>query len=85
MPVEEGVGTKALLEFLVKHLVDHPDEVQVHESRQGQETVLELTVDGSDMGRIIGKGGRVINAVRALVQVAAAKEGTTVSVELIEH
>lgn len=84
MPTEEGVGPKSLLEYVVKGLVDNPDEVYVQEVKHPNETILELSVSGSDMGRVIGKGGRVINAVRGLIQVAAAKEGSQVSVEIIE-
>lgn len=84
MPSEEGVGSKALLEFVIKSLVDNPDEVHVEEIDHSNETVLELSVNSSDMGRVIGKGGRVINAVRSLIQVSAAKAGKQVSVEIIE-
>ncbi|MCA9954269.1 MAG: KH domain-containing protein [Ardenticatenaceae bacterium] len=75
---------KDLVEYVVKSLVESPDEVSVEEIDDAAETVLELTVSGSDMGRIIGKSGRVINAIRTLAQVAAAKQGKRVSVELIE-
>jgi predicted RNA-binding protein YlqC (UPF0109 family) len=75
---------KDLVEYVVKSLVELPDEVSVVEIDESNETVLELTVAGSDMGRVIGKRGRVINAIRTLVQVNAAKQGTRVSVELVE-
>lgn len=75
---------KDLVEYVVKSLVESPDEVTVAEIDDSEETVLELTVAGPDMGRIIGKSGRVINAIRTLAQVAAAKQGKRVSVELIE-
>jgi predicted RNA-binding protein YlqC (UPF0109 family) len=75
---------KDLVEYVVKSLVEAPDEVSVAEIDDAEETVLELTVAGPDMGRIIGKSGRVINAIRTLAQVAAAKQGKRVSVELIE-
>lgn len=81
---EDQSGSKALLEYIVKSVVDNPDEVAVTESGHGREKVLQLSVAGPDMGRVIGKGGRVINAIRALVQVAAAKEGTQVTVEILE-
>ena len=84
MPAEDVVGSKELLEFIVKGLVDHPDEVQVAEAGYDDDAVLELSVAGSDMGRVIGRGGRVINAIRSLIQVAAAKEGRQVSVEILE-
>lgn len=81
---EDLSGSKALLEYIVKSVVDNPDEVAVTETGYGREKVLQLSVAGGDMGRVIGKGGRVINAIRALVQVAAAKEGTQVTVEILE-
>lgn len=75
---------KDLVEFVVKSLVDHPDQVEVTEIEQDNEILVELSVAGSDMGRVIGKRGRVINSIRTLTQVAAAKKGTRVSVELLE-
>ncbi len=75
---------KELVEFVVKSLVDHPEEVSVYEISDRQGTVLELSVAASDMGRVIGKSGRVINAIRSLLQVAAAKQGQHVSLELLE-
>ena len=75
---------KDLVEYVVKSLVEEPDEVSIEAFEESNETVLELTVAGSDMGRVIGKSGRVINAIRTLAQVSAAKQGTRVSVELIE-
>ena len=75
---------KDLVEYVVKSLVESPDEVSVEEIDEATETILELTVAGPDMGRVIGKSGRVINAIRTLVQVAAAKQGKRVSVELVE-
>lgn len=75
---------KDLVEYVVKSLVEAPDEVSIEEFEESDETVLELTVAGSDMGRVIGKSGRVINAIRTLAQVSAAKQGKRVSVELVE-
>lgn len=77
-------GSKELLEYVVKSLVDNPDEVHVSEAGHAREMILQLSVAGADMGRVIGKNGRVINSIRALVQVAAAKEGKNVSVEILE-
>lgn len=75
---------KELVEFVVKSLVDHPDQVQVHEEGGRTAVLLELSVAAEDMGRVIGKSGRVINAIRSLVQVAAAKEGKEVTLEVLE-
>lgn len=76
---------KELVEFIVTSLVDHPDQVQVYEIKERAATTLELSVAGADMGRVIGKNGRVINSIRALVQVLAAKQGERVSLEIVER
>lgn len=76
---------KEFTEYVVRGLVDHPDQVQVEEvDGDHGETILELTVAPSDMGRVIGKSGRVINSIRSLLQVAASKAGKRASLELIE-
>lgn len=75
---------KVLVEFIVKSLVDHPDQVSIYEVQSGRGTVLELSVAAGDMGRVIGRSGRVINAIRSLLQVAAAKQGQRVTLELLE-
>ncbi len=75
---------KALTEYIAKSLVDHPDEVSVEEVRHGSRVTLELSVSKDDMGRVIGKGGRVANAIRTLLRVAAEREGTQVSLEVVE-
>ena len=75
---------KELVEFIVKSLVDSPEQVQVHEFDDRSGTIVEVSVAQPDMGRIIGKSGRVINSIRSIVKVAAAKKGQRVSVEIIE-
>ena len=75
---------KDLVEFIVKSLVDNPDQVEIREVDDHSATIVEVSVAQPDMGRIIGKGGRVINSIRSIVQVAAAKQGLRVSVEIIE-
>ena len=75
---------KDLVEFIVKSLVDYPDEVQVNEVAGASSVIVELSVAESDMGRIIGKRGRVINAIRSILQVLAAKQGKRVNLEIIE-
>lgn len=75
---------KELVEFIVKSLVDDPDKVHVKEVQSGASTIVELRVAQADMGRVIGKGGRIINSIRRLVQVAASRQGNRVSLELIE-
>lgn len=76
---------KDLLVYIVKGLVDNPDAVEVHEIENGNTVTLELSVASDDMGRVIGRRGRVINAVRSLVQVKAARLGKRVDVELLEE
>lgn len=75
---------KELVEFIVKSIVDNPDEVTVVEIDGPTETYVELTVAPSDMGRVIGRRGRVINSIRSLLQVSAAKKGRNASLELVE-
>ncbi len=72
-----------LVEYMVKSLVDDPESVAVEETRETGQVLLELRVAEPDMGRVIGKSGRIINAVRSIVQIAAAKKGDRVSLELI--
>ena len=75
---------KALTEYIAKSLVDHPDEVAVEEIHHGSRVTLELSVSKEDMGRVIGKGGRVANAIRTLLRVAAEREGTQVTLDVVE-
>lgn len=75
---------KELVEFIVRSLVDNPDQVKVDEFEDYKGAVLELRVAQPDMGRVIGKHGRVINAIRSLLQVRAAKDGVRVKLELVE-
>jgi predicted RNA-binding protein YlqC (UPF0109 family) len=75
---------KELTEYIAKSLVDHPDEVAVDEIRHGNRVTLELSVAKDDMGRVIGKGGRVANAIRTLLRVAAEREGSQVTLDVVE-
>jgi uncharacterized protein len=75
---------KPLTEYIAKSLVDHPDEVAVKEIRHGNRVTLELSVAKGDMGRVIGKGGRVANAIRTLLRVAAEREGSQVTLDVVE-
>jgi predicted RNA-binding protein YlqC (UPF0109 family) len=75
---------KELVEFIVKSLVDHPDQVEVVEVKGPALTIIELSVAADDMGRVIGKSGRIINSIRTLLQVPAVKQGKKVSLELLE-
>jgi predicted RNA-binding protein YlqC (UPF0109 family) len=73
-----------LVEFIARSLVDDPTQVRVMQVRQGGEIELRLQVSKEDMGRIIGKSGRVANAMRLLVRVAAAREGKRANLEIME-
>ena len=73
---------KGLLEVIAKSLVDNPDEVVVTEKETEEGLVLELKVAPSDMGKVIGKQGRIAKAIRSVVKAAASRENKQVSVEI---
>ena len=73
---------KELVEVIAKALVDHPDEVVVTESAKNDEIIVELTVAPSDMGKVIGKQGRIAKAIRSVVKAAASREDKKVIVEI---
>ena len=73
---------KALDEVITKALVDHPEEVVITEKNEGKAIVIEVKVADSDMGKVIGKQGRIAKAIRAVVKAAAAKEDKKVIVDI---
>lgn len=73
---------KELIEFIATSLVDDPTQVQVNQIRRGSLTNLKLQVAKEDMGRVIGKNGRVANAMRLLLRVAAAQEGKQAALDV---
>ena len=73
---------KELVEVIAKALVDHPDSVFVTETEEGKETVLQLNVDPSDMGKVIGKQGRIAKAIRSVVKAAASREDKKAILEI---
>jgi predicted RNA-binding protein YlqC (UPF0109 family) len=75
---------KDLVEYIAKSLVDHPESVHVNEIDSASAIIIELQVADSDMGRVIGKGGRVVNAIRTVAQVAADKEGKRITLEILD-
>ena len=75
---------KEFLEYLIKQIVDSPDEVGVTATDQEGFVVLTLTVAQTDMGKVIGKGGRIIKAVRDLVRILAVKTNQRVNVVLAQ-
>lgn len=74
---------RELVEVIAKSLVDNPDEVQVNEISGEQSVILELRVSPEDMGKVIGKQGRIAKAIRTVVKAAATKENKRVVVEII--
>ena len=76
---------QAFLEFVVKGLVDRPDAVTITPVERQGSTVYELRLHPTDIGKIIGKQGSTIHAIRSLLQVGAAKKGVRCSLELIEE
>ncbi|MDY7076337.1 MAG: KH domain-containing protein [Chloroflexota bacterium] len=74
---------KELVEFIAKSLVDDPSQVYVSEIEGENSVMLELRAGPEDMGRVIGRGGRTVNAIRTLVRVLAAKQGKRVTLEVV--
>ncbi len=74
---------KELVEYIAKSLVDDPSQVRVNEIQGATSVILELHVAPDDMGRVIGKQGRVANAIRTLLRVIAAKQGKRVTLEIV--
>ena len=75
---------KELVEIIAKALVDNPDMVQVNEIAGEQSIILELKVAQEDMGKVIGKQGRIAKAIRTVVKAAAIKDNKRVVVEIIQ-
>ncbi|MCC8017342.1 MAG: KH domain-containing protein [Clostridiales bacterium] len=76
---------KELVEVIAKSLVDHPEEVSVTETEKERVIVLELHVAQTDMGKVIGKQGRIAKAIRSVVKAAASREDKKVVVEIVQQ
>ena len=74
---------KELVEIIAKALVEHPDEVLVTQKEEGKHITIELHVAASDMGKVIGKQGRIARAIRSVVKAASSKENQKVEVEIV--
>ena len=74
---------KELVEVIAKSLVDNPEEVVVTEKSEGRSIVVELHVAPSDMGKVIGKQGRIAKAIRSVVKAASFREKKNVDVEIV--
>ncbi len=77
-------SAQAVCEYVVKHLVDDPDAVCVEASRYDGTLRLDVTVGDGDMGRVIGRRGRVAGAIRTVVRAAGYEEGTAIEVEFVD-
>jgi uncharacterized protein len=75
---------QAFLEYVVKGLVQHPDDVMITPVQRNGMTIYELRMNGDDVGRIIGRQGMTINAIRALLLAGSAKQGLRCAVEIVE-
>ena len=75
---------KDLLTYIARNLVEHPDQVSVSEYESAGETVLELRVAAEDMGKVIGRQGRIAKEIRALMRSVAQRQGKRVSVEIMD-
>ncbi len=75
---------KEFVEYIVKNLVDHPDKVHIKEIGGTHTLIIELGVEKSDIGKIIGKKGKTINAIRTLLMSVASRNGIRVNLEIIE-
>ena len=73
---------KELVEVIAKALVDHPEEVSVNEKKEGRTTVLELHVADGDMGKVIGKQGRIAKAIRVVMRAGATRISEKAAVEI---
>ena len=75
---------KELVEFVVKSLVDAPDEVSVNVIEGEKSTILELKVAQEDVGKVIGKQGRIAKAIRTILSASATRDGTRASLEILD-
>jgi predicted RNA-binding protein YlqC (UPF0109 family) len=76
---------KKLVEFIARSLVDNPDMVEVNQLESDKSVILELKVAPEDMGKVIGKQGKIAKSIRTVTKAAAAKEGVRVSLEIMRE
>jgi predicted RNA-binding protein YlqC (UPF0109 family) len=81
--VESPSDFADLVTYIVTSIVDFPEEVTVTETEERSALLIEVSVAEKDMGRLIGKGGVVINSIRTLVQIAGSKKGKRISLEIV--
>ena len=75
---------RELVEFLVRALVEQPDKVEVEEFEEDGDLILEVTVAEDDLGRVIGRGGRIANAIRTVARAAGARDDRRVIVDILD-
>ncbi len=80
----KGENLQGLVEFIAQSLVEQPAKVSVNTQQRGHVVQLDLHVAKADMGRVIGKGGRVANSIRTLLKVAAAQDGCRANLDIVE-
>ncbi len=79
----EKADADKLVRYLITSLVDHPDEVQIETKREDETVTYEVTLNSEDVGKVIGRQGRVIKAIRTLARAAGSAEGLQVDVEVM--
>jgi len=82
---ETAASARELLEHIVKSVVEHPDEVEIDVDDSGEKVRLDVRVGDGDMGRVIGKRGRVAHSIRTLVRAAAVMDECDVDVEFVDQ
>lgn len=78
------MSSRDTLEFIVSYLVEYPDEVRIEESGSGRTVIYDLFVHPDDVGRVIGRSGRMARAIRTVVKAAAAREDRNAVVEIVD-
>lgn len=78
------MSARSTLEFIVSYLVEHPDDIQIEEEESGRTVIYDLIVHPDDVGKVIGRSGRIARALRTVVKVAASRDGQNAMVEIID-
>jgi len=79
------LALKDLAEYLVKSLADHPEKVELNEREEDDTVIIELKMSSDDIGKIIGKSGNTINAIRTILQTAASSQKKRAKLEVVGH
>ena len=75
---------KELVEVIAKSLVDHPEDVRVEEEQEDRQVTLKLHVDEDDMGKVIGRQGRIAKEIRTVIKTVAQRDGKRVTVDIVD-